>query len=51
MFKCCTLCYTYVCHNCECEFYYPFKMNSDSATVDSTVYCPKCNSNDCGIGW
>jgi len=36
------LCNIYKCNNCGCEFCYPIKIHSDSATEDSSVKCPKC---------
>ena len=38
------LCESYTCNSCDCKFYSPIELGSDSATVDSSVYCPKCGS-------
>jgi len=36
-----------ICHNCGCEFYYPTDFNPIDATLDHTIICPKCGSENC----
>jgi len=41
------LCNSYKCNDCDCKFYSPIKLNSDSATTDNSVRCPKCGGKNC----